>query len=184
MKPQVPPPALRAARALLELSQQGAAEKAGTSLRSVQLAEGEGGTGEEVNSKLRAFYEAQGIVFLGTVEIGSGLISACGVRLRDPAIDSLSEMPVTDVPWKKEGVSFAAARAFLHLTKQDVSKGCGINRKTVGALEAGAGTTSTENYNKLLGYFEGQGIEFLGRRDSASRLFYGVGVRLMRPAAN
>ncbi len=168
----------------MELSQQRVAEKAGTSLRSVQFAEREGGTGEEVNSKLRVFYEGQGVVFLGTVEIGSGLISACGVRFWDPAVDSPSEMPVTDVPSKKGGVAFAAARSFLHLTKEDVSKGCGINRKTVGALEAGSETTSTENYNKLLGYFEGQGIEFLGRRDSVSRFFHGVGVRLIEPAVN
>lgn len=178
MKPQVPPPALRAARALFGLSQQSLAEFAKTSLRSVQLAEREDGAGEEVNSKLRYFYERHGVVFLGSVEISSGLISTCGVRLWDPFSDPLPEK-LSDNQTRADRISFAAARSFLDLSLEAVSKGSGINRQAVTALVTAADTASTEKYKKLVRYFEEQGIEFLGRRDPTSQGFYGVGVRLL-----
>lgn len=181
IKPKIPPPALRAARALLEISQQGVAERAGTSLRSVQLAERGDGTGEDVNFKLRVFYERQGFVFLGAVQIGSGSISECGVRFFDPSVDVATDVSRSAARPKSEGIVFAAARSLLHLTKEGVADGCGLHRKTVAALEAGSGATSKENYDRLLRYFEGQGVEFLGRRDPASSLFHGLGVKLTRP---
>jgi len=180
IKPKVPPPALRAARALLVLSQQEVAERAGTSLRSVQLAERGHGTGEDVNLKLRVFYERQSIVFLGTVQIGSGSISECGARFSDPSVDLAADVLRSVIPPKNEGIAFAAARSFLHLTMEGVAEGCGLHRKTVAALEASSGATSKENYDKLISYFEGKGVEFLGRRDPASRLFHGLGVKLIR----
>lgn len=178
MKPQVPPPALRAARALFGLSQQSLAELAKTSVRSVQLAEREDGAGEEVNSKLRFFYESRGVVFLGSVEISSGLISTCGVRLWDPFTDQPPEK-LPDDQTRAHRISFAAARSFLDLSLEAVSKGSGINRQAVTSLVTGADTASTEKYKKLVRYFEEQGIEFLGRRDPASQGFFGVGVRVL-----
>lgn len=183
MKPKVPPPALRAARALFGLSQQALADTVKLSLRGVRMSEREIGAGEEVNSKLRHFYECRGVVFLGTVEIGSGLISACGVRYWDPAVDAPSEIKVTDVHSTEDGISFAAARFLLNLSIEEVAKGCGIARNTIGALERGADTTSTEKYKKLVNFFEERNIEFLWRRDIASRRFFGVGVRLVDAGA-
>lgn len=164
---------------MFELSQQKLAEAAGISLRSIRVAEREDGAGEEVNSKLRYYYESQGVVFLGSIEIGSGVISACGVRWWDPEIDTASDVMVSKAHSDEQGIAFAAARAFLDLSMEEVSFGCGLNRRTIVVLESGKETASTENYKKLVHHFEEQGIEFLGRRDRATREFYGVGVRLL-----
>lgn len=131
-----------------------------------------------MNSKLRGFYERRGVVFLGSVEISSGLISTCGVRLWDPLSDPLPEI-LPDNQTRADRISFAAARSFLDLSLEAVSKGSGINRQAVTALVTGADTASTEKYKKLVRYFEEQGMEFLGRRDQASQGYFGVGVRLI-----
>lgn len=131
-----------------------------------------------MNSKLRYFYEARGVVFLGSVEIGSGLISTCGVRLWDPSTDEPPK-EVTDNHPRTDRISFAAARSFLDLSLEAVSKDSGINRQAIKALETGVDTASTEKYKKLVRYFEEQGIEFLARRDQASKGYFGVGVRFL-----
>ena len=76
--------ALRAARSLAGLSQRDVEERTGIARKSLVFAEGHTAPRPRTLSRLRSFYEEQGLEFLGTVDVSSGLATGLGVRWRMP----------------------------------------------------------------------------------------------------
>jgi len=176
-KPVVPPPALRAARALLKLSQDKVCEEAQITDRSLRQAEGINGAGEGVSHKLRRFYEGKGLVFLGSVAIDTGWISGCGVRWSEPLLEAMAADPAVSVV-EQSGLSFRAARAFLGLSMDKVSDMAGLSKKAMIGLEGDGLNSETSTRHRLTDFYESQGLIFLGRRGKAAREFYGVGIQI------
>jgi transcriptional regulator with XRE-family HTH domain len=177
-KPIVPPPALRAARALLKLSQDKVCQAAQLTDRSLRQAESSNGAGEGVSNKLRQFYEASGLVFLGSVSIGSGRISGCGVRWAEPDEDSFGDADQADSPVEQNELSFRAARAFLGLSMDQVSDMAGLSKKAMIGLEGDGVSSEASTRNRLTDFYESHGLIFLGRRGKAVRQYYGVGIQM------
>jgi transcriptional regulator with XRE-family HTH domain len=76
--------ALRVARALVGVSQRDVATRALITQKAVWIAENTDQFGRSTNIKLRAFYEALGIEFLGTIDLATGVSSGLGARWRMP----------------------------------------------------------------------------------------------------
>lgn len=177
-KPIVPPPALRAARALLKLSQDKVCQAAQLTDRSLRQAESSNGAGEGVSNKLRRFYEANGLVFLGSVSIETGWISGCGVRWSTPDDDAFGDADKTDSPAEQSGLSFRAARAFLGLSMDRVSDMAGLSKKAMIGLEGDGLSSEASTRDRLIDFYESRGLIFLGRRGKAVRQYYGVGIQM------
>lgn len=177
-KPIIPPPALRAARALLKLSQGEVCAHAKITDRSLRQAEGKSGAGEAVSQRLRRFYEDSGLRFLGYVDIGSGDIFCCGVRWEQPTSDQYGlGHPDVDTKLHSE-FSFRAARALLGLSMDQVSQLAGLSKKTLIMLEADSPNSEISTRSRMIDFYESQGLIFLGQRTSTAREFIGVGVQI------
>ncbi|MDL2405180.1 helix-turn-helix domain-containing protein [Rhizobium calliandrae] len=173
MRILAPAEALRAARALLNLSQRGVAERAGISQKSLSVVENSSYLLADTNLLLVDFYLANNIQFLGEASIGSE-ITRCGVRWAAPssqvtgkALEGLHAMDVA--------VSFKAARAFLGREQTDVAAAAGLTPAAVKGLEAGK--TWAESYQTLVRYYKAEGLEFTGWGDPSTGKYYGVGVQ-------
>lgn len=77
----LPPHILRAARAILNLSQEDCARAAGLSVKSVAQAESPRGSSARTVEKLRSLYESMGIEFMASSVTRSGLDGA-GLRIK------------------------------------------------------------------------------------------------------
>lgn len=176
MKPPVPPAALRAARALKGLTQLDAAAAASVSPKSLRIAE----TGirpiDEVNSRLRDYYERADIEFLGTVEIGSGEVRGPGARWWDPETRTPRVSANSDYTYCTSAIAFAAARAFEALSMKTVSEDAGVEYRVVSAAEGGE-AISRPDRERLFQFYKARGLVLLGRRDTETDRYLGVGVR-------
>ena len=173
MRIPAPADALRAARALLNLTQTTAADRANILRRSLSTVE----TSErlpDTNLKLVDFYMAQGIEFVGDTKIGEEITRA-GAKWVAPATTELGNAMVGEFHVETTPVSFRAARALLNKEQNEVAEDAKLSRETVKALEKGVRWASS--HQALRDYYESIGIEFTGWGDTATGRFYGVGVR-------
>lgn len=174
MKPFLPPTALRAARALVGLSQIDAAQEAGVAVKSLRAAEVGTTVSGDVNAKLRELYEEKGLEFLGIVDVGSGEMCGIGARWRDPQTVGKSLIPTVYKSLENE-VCLDAARAFLGKTLAEVSEETAIEMRAIRGAENG-NSVNLNVREQLLRYYRGKGIVLLGRRDVLTNLYVGVGV--------
>lgn len=174
MRIPAPADALRAARALLNLTQESAAERAGVLRRSLSTVE----TSErlpETNLKMVDFYVAQGIEFLGVAKIG-GEITQSGAKWSAPNMTDSSGRAITgDFHVEAIPVSLRAARALCNKEQAEIAEQAKMARETVKAAEKG--NWWTPSHRALQDYYESIGIEFTGWGETATGKFYGVGVR-------
>ncbi|MGO8005017.1 helix-turn-helix domain-containing protein [Rhizobium ruizarguesonis] len=176
MKSYAPPDTLRAARALLRLSQGELGKEIGFSRQSVSAAENDPSSPMPTIAKMREFYEKKGLQFLGTVDIDTGRIDGAGVRWRPPPSPPTDDVVAGQFHAESEGAAFEAARSLLGRSRALVAQEAKVPFKELGALEAGE-HSSTETVTRLRDYFANSGIEFLGWGDLGSRTYFGVGVR-------
>ncbi len=172
MRVPAPADALRVARALMDISQRVAAERANVVQKSVSAAENSKSVLLETNLALVDYYREQGIVFLGEGVVGepvrrSGAMWSSPEAPGKPEADTVFHAEVTDV-------SFRAARALLGKEQTEVAKLANIGLDAVKGLERG---DASRSYSVLRQWYEEQGVLFTGWGDIASRKFYGVGVR-------
>ncbi|CDZ32799.1 Hypothetical protein NGAL_HAMBI1146_00450 [Neorhizobium galegae bv. officinalis] len=174
MRTPAPADSLRAARALLKLSQREVAAGARTTPRSVSAAETDETVFLETNLQLVDFFVGQGIEFMGETAIGKEVVRA-GARFAAPRDRDVG------VPVKRSfqaidfAVPFRAARALLHREQAEVAQAVGLTVAVVQNLERGK--KSPEPHELLRSWYETNGVEFTGWADIATGRFYGVGVR-------
>jgi DNA-binding XRE family transcriptional regulator len=174
MRVPAPAEALRVARALLDISQRVAAERAEIMQKSVSAAETSKTILLETNLALVDCYRRQGIEFLGEGSVGEP-IKRCGARWRGPDSPYESRYDGTELHSEASDVSFKAARALLGKEQSDIADYAGLSVDAIKALERGDGSRKT--YDLLRGWYEDQGAEFTGWGDVATRRYFGVGVR-------
>jgi transcriptional regulator with XRE-family HTH domain len=175
MRTPAPAECLRAARALLGITQRDAAAGAGITQRSVYVAE----TAVEpvlldTNLQLVDFYVSQGIEFLGEASIGKDVVRA-GARFAcppEPDLEAALKSPFRRVDFR---FPFRAARAFLGKEQSEVAEFAKLTRAIIQNLERGRISRPSED--QLQKWYEANGIEFVGWGDIATRKYYGVGVR-------
>ncbi len=176
MKSYAPPDALRAARALSRLSQQELSAKIQVTRQSISAAENDAQAPLPTVSKMRGFYEEQGLQFVGVIDIDTGAINAAGVRWRLPETFPPTQTEASRYHAEPNGTAFVGARSLLGASRADVASNSDIALKDLAALEAGT-TYSGEEYRRLRAYYIEAGIEFMGAGDVRTGLYYGVGVR-------
>lgn len=173
MRIPAPAAALRAARALINLSQRTVAEEAGIAQKSLSIVENSSDLLGETNLALVDFYVARGIEFLGEASVGSR-IAGYGAKWSAPTTPVSGKM-LLGLHSSPVGVSFRAARALLGQEQADVASKASLTVAAVKGLEAGK--TWTLSSETLVNYYEQSGVEFTGWGDPTSGKFYGVGVR-------
>lgn len=174
MRVPAPADALRAARALLDISQREAAANAGIMQKSVSAAETSKGISLETNLALVDYYRRQGIEFLGEGIIGESIrrSGAKWIGPESPAGISINEtLPHAETT----DISFRAARALMGLNQFEVADRSSLTIDVVKGLERGI--NARRSYDSLRQWYEAQGIEFTGWGDVSRRMFFGVGVR-------
>lgn len=176
MKSYAPPEALRAARALSRMSQHELSEKIQFSRQSISAAENDASAPFPTVSKMRRFYEGEGLQFVGVIDIDTGIIDAAGVRWRAPETFPPNPKEVSQFHTEPYGTAFVAARSLLGSSRSDVAKNSDLSMRELAALEAGT-TYSGDEHQRLRNYYIRAGIEFMGAGDVGSGLYYGVGVR-------
>ncbi len=171
--------ALRAARHLTGLSQRDVEQRTGVARKSIVAAE----TAETAFTsrpttltRLRSFYEAQGVEFLGVIDVATGLAKGMGARWRMP-----HQLPPTGADGVsahllRTGLAFSAARALLDVKQSEVSRLASVSEHKLRALENGSATDDVAS-RRLRTFYEERGVEFLGWGDVSRGVFYGVGVR-------
>ncbi len=175
MRTPAPAECLRAARALLNITQRDAAAGAGITQRSVYVAE----TAVEpvhldTNLQLVDFYVSEGIEFLGEASIGKNVVRS-GARFACPP-EPDSEAAVKGLFRSVDfRFPFRAARAFLGKEQSEVAESAKITRTMIQNIERGK--KSRPSQDQLQKWYEANGIEFVGWGDVATGKYYGVGVR-------
>ncbi|MDL2410832.1 hypothetical protein PY650_35930 [Rhizobium calliandrae] len=163
------PDALRAARALLGLTQPELAASIGMCRKSVAACEsGVGATLKSIGA-LRNYYELQGIEFLGRIDLNKNEVHGSGAcwKLKDVYLSFRPSVP--------PDVNFSAARALLGLEEREVARKAGLTPRQVGSLERGQAFTR-KGHDRLCDFFVDSGVEFLSFR--SGRISYiGLGVR-------
>ncbi|MGH0364202.1 helix-turn-helix domain-containing protein [Sinorhizobium meliloti] len=165
------PDALRAARALVGLTQTQLAAFIGVSWRSLAACETGSGATLKTIAALRDYYELSGIELLGTVNLTTNEVEGAGARSKVPERHNRYERDWRLLP---SGISFSAARALLGLEQRQVARGAGLTPRQIGNLERGMSFTR-KGHDRLRDYFEESGVEFLSLE--ANSLYFGVGVR-------
>jgi DNA-binding XRE family transcriptional regulator len=176
MKSYAPPDALRAARALLRLSQRDLSEKINFSRQSISTAENDASAPLPTVAEMRKFYEEKGLQFLGTLDIGTGEILGAGVRWRHPEPFPPEQDSALQFHSERYGTSFYAARSLLGINRATIVATAKLSLKDLAALETGK-LASTEEFQQLRSFFIEAGVEFLGLGDVSTGAYYGVGVR-------
>lgn len=171
--------ALRVARQLTGLSQREVEQLTGVARKSLvaaETAETAAKLRQTTLSRLRSFYEDQGIEFLGTIDVTTGTAKGLGARWRmpDQLPPSGGERPA--VHSEPTGLAFSAARALLDVKQSEVSRLVSMPEHRIRVLEAGLEKNATA-HTRLRAFYESNGVEFLGWGDVSRGVFYGVGVR-------
>lgn len=174
MKTPASADALRVARALLGLSQREAAKAAAMTQKALSAAESGKNSLLETNLQLIAFYEGQGIEFLGEARIGREVTRA-GARLQGPPGPRPDLSETTGFRSMPNGTAFLAARSLLDKEQAYVAENSGVPLKTIRALEHGA--MWSDPSAQLRAFYEAAGVRFTGWGDVATGRFYQVGVR-------
>jgi transcriptional regulator with XRE-family HTH domain len=174
MRTPAPAECLRAARALLGLSQRKAASDARLTQRLLSLAENAESGLLETNLQLVDFYISKGIEFLGEISIGKD-VERAGARFAvPPSLDAdaatKSSFRAVDFP-----LAFRAARALMKKEQSEVAHDVGLLVGVIRDLERGR--SSSQSQAQLQQWYESNGIEFIGWRDIPTGNYYGVGVR-------
>ncbi|MHC2574965.1 helix-turn-helix transcriptional regulator [Rhizobium leguminosarum] len=164
------PEALRAARALVGLTQAELAASIGVSRRSLAACEGSGGATPKTIAALRDYYAWAGVVFLGTVDLTTNEVHGPGAcwNLKRAWSEHLSSPFLNSY--------FAAARALLGFTEEVVADAAGLTARQVGNLERGRAFTR-KGHDQLGSFFEESGVEFVSFRTGV-RSYIIAGVRL------
>ncbi|MBY3181328.1 helix-turn-helix transcriptional regulator [Rhizobium laguerreae] len=162
------PDALRAARALVGLTQTQMAATMGMSQRSLSACE----TGPDATlgtiTALRRYYERRGIEFLGRVRLETGWVHGSGAYWGELAQWCRGA-------WKPspDDAMFIAARALLGLEVQKVAAGAGLTSRQVANLESG-GSFTQKGYDSLRDFFEESGVDFLSYMTRGGYIRLGV----------
>ncbi|MET3855371.1 hypothetical protein [Rhizobium sp. OAE497] len=166
----VAPDALRAARALLGLTQPQLAASVGMCRKSVAACESGFGATLKLTAALRNYYHRAGIEFVGTFDQNTGTMRGSGAcwKLRDVFTSFAPSLP--------HDVNFSAARALLGFTESYVAKKSFLTSRQVGNLERG-GASTRKSHDDLRDFYVGKGVEFLSFR-SGRVSYIGLGVRL------
>ncbi|CDZ32803.1 Hypothetical protein NGAL_HAMBI1146_00470 [Neorhizobium galegae bv. officinalis] len=164
------PDALRAARALVGLTQAQLAASIGVSRRSVAACEGGPGATLKTIAALRDSYERSGIEFLGVVNLTTNEIHGSGACWKIAPL--FSRCASSSFPGE---ANFFAARALLGLEEREVAREAGLTPRQIRNLESGRSFTR-KGYDRLRGFFEESGVEFLSFRTGV-RDYIGLGVR-------
>lgn len=175
MKVIVPAECLRVARELMRLPQTEAGRLADLAQKSIQRAE-KGEASPQVSLKLQSFYEEEGIVFVGSVDIATGSVSGPGAQWKLPPTFPPNDKEAEKFHSEKIGVNFAAARVLLNKSQKYISSEAKLPEKTVIALERGAGFNDAD-FDQLRDYYTKCGVEFLALGDVRRSVYFGVGVR-------
>lgn len=165
---------LRAARALLNLSQRKVAEGASVTQRSLSFAETTENVLLETNLQLVDYYVSEGIEFLGDASIGKDVVRA-GARFAPPPSPDAGAAVKSNFRTVNFPIPFLAARALMGKEQVEVADALGIRVALIRDLERGK--PSTPSHDQLRKWYEAKGIEFLGWGDVSTRKYYGVGVR-------
>ncbi|MGM5056139.1 helix-turn-helix domain-containing protein [Rhizobium sp. 814_E9_N1_1] len=166
----IPPDALRAARALMGLTQ---TQMAGAiRISRVSLAACEMGSAEttlKTIAALREFYQGRGIRFLGRTDWTHNVVHGSGAYWHYQAA-VLRRFLLPDE------ANFSAARALLGLERQEVAedKDVRLTLRQVGNLENG-GAFTKKSHDRLRDFYVDRGVEFLSVL--SGRGFVGLGVR-------
>jgi transcriptional regulator with XRE-family HTH domain len=176
MRIPAPPDALRAARALMNLSQRAAAEAAGVPQRYLTTVESSDSR-VSTNLQLVDFYAAAGIELLGETSIGNEIARA-GARWLAPSPQDAGKAARASFHAEDTRVSFRAARALLATGQDQIADLAGLSRATVKSLESGKNWK--ESHQTLLSFYERAGVEFTGWGDPVTGKYFGVGVRWSR----
>lgn len=175
MRTPAPAECLRAARALLGITQRDAAAGARITQRSVYVAEtAVGPVHLDTNLQLVDFYVSEGIEFLGEASIGKDVVRA-GVRFAcppEPDSEAAVKGRFRSVDFR---FPFRAARAFLGKEQSEVAASSKVTRTMIQNIERG--NKSRPSQDQLQKWYEAIGIEFVGWGDVATGKYYGVGVR-------
>ena len=170
------PDALRAARNLAGLSQRELGDAANIARGSIVAAESSTAPSSPTTMRLRSFYEARGLEFIGTVDLATGMAKGLGVRWRMP-----SQLPPEKdvdhlIHTERSGLAFAAARGLLNRKQSEIVALAKIPEHKIRALEAKK-QIDEDSIRGLRTFYEENGIQFLGWGDVTRDVFYGVGVR-------
>ncbi|RVN92809.1 XRE family transcriptional regulator [Sinorhizobium meliloti] len=173
MRIPAPPEALRVARALLNLSQREAAERAAVPHRYLTIVET---SDARINSNLELvdFYVSEGIELLGEASIGNEITRA-GARWISPSSTEISQAIKGRLHAEDARVSFRAARALLNKRQDEIAALSGLSRATVKSLESGKDWA--ESHQTLVSFYDRAGVEFTGWGDPVTDKYFGVGVR-------
>lgn len=174
MRTPAPADCLRAARALLDLSQREAAAGAKTTQRSISAAENAETVLLETNLQLVDFYISQGIEFLGEASIGKDVVRA-GARFAAPLGPDVETAEKRSFHAVDFAVPFRAARALLEKEQAEVAMATGLSVAVIQNLERGR--VSRLPQEQLRAWFEANNVEFTGWGDITTGKYYGVGVR-------
>lgn len=170
--------ALRVARHLTGLSQREVEQRTGVARKSIVAAENSetAGSRSSTLSRLRLFYEHQGVEFLGTIDVATGLARGLGARWRMPGQLPPAGTERPPIHSERSGLAFSAARALLDIKQSEVSRLASMPEHKLRALEGGVASDDAAS-RRLRTFYEERGIEFLGWGDVSRAVFYGVGVR-------
>lgn len=174
MRVPAPADALRAARALLDISQRTAADGAGVMAKSVSAAENAKSILLETNLALVDYYRREGIAFLGDGSVGETVVRT-GARWSSPDGPAHAAAAPTAFHSEAAGVSFRAARALLGKEQSEIASLAKIGIDALKGLERSV--YNGPAYEILRAWYEEQGVEFMGWGDVSSRKYFGVGVR-------
>lgn len=174
MRTPAPADCLRAARALLDLSQREAAAGAKTTQRSVSAAENAENVLLETNLQLVDFYVSQGIEFLGETSIGKDVVRA-GARFAAPPSPDVETVVKSTFRAVDFAVPFRAARALMEKEQAEVANAVGLTVAVIQNLERGKISRSPQE--QLRAWYEANDVEFTGWGDITTGKYYGVGVR-------
>ncbi|WP_164895914.1 helix-turn-helix transcriptional regulator [Rhizobium hidalgonense] len=164
------PEALRAARALVGLTQAELAASIGVSRRSLAACERSGGATPKAIAALRDYYAWAGIIFLGTVDLTTNEVHGAGAcwNLKGAWYAHLSSPFLNSY--------FAAGRALLGFTEEVVADAANLTARQVGNLERGRAFT-TKGHDQLGCFFKKSGVEFVSFRTGV-RSYISAGVRI------
>jgi transcriptional regulator with XRE-family HTH domain len=170
------PDALRAARNLAGLSQRELGDVANIARGSIVAAESSSSPSSPTTLKLRSFYEARGMEFIGTVNLATGVAKGLGVRWRMPSQLPPDKEVDRIIHTERSGLAFAAARGLLNRKQSEIVALSKIPEHKIRALEAKK-QSDEDSVRRLRNFYEESGIQFLGWGDVTRDVFYGVGVQ-------
>lgn len=135
---------------------------------------------ERLDNEFRRVYDNLGIEIFGWVDAGTGKAFGEGVRFKGLAATSSERGVSAWIDRDIQSYQVRAGRALLRLSSEGLAKGIGGSRNSVSVVEWSRAHRRDVNA-RLRGFFEREGLEFLGVVDTATRTLIGGGVRAKLP---